>query len=74
MDAQVKGSKIAGPDSEFVELRWLTCTQARAENTPHITKVIVEEIEMRLKAGFPDSIPASFFYFKNGQFHREELA
>jgi 8-oxo-dGTP pyrophosphatase MutT (NUDIX family) len=72
--AKLERPGIAGPDSEFVELRWMTCTEARAENTPSITKVIVEEIELRLKAGFPDSIPASFFFFKNGQFHREELA
>ncbi len=71
--ARIEHPGAAGPDSEFVELRWMTCAEARAENTPNITKVIVEEIEMRLKAGFSDSIPASFFYFKSGQFHREEL-
>jgi 8-oxo-dGTP pyrophosphatase MutT (NUDIX family) len=64
---------VAGPDGEFVELKWLTCAEARAANTPSITKVMVEEIEMRLKAGFPASVPASFFYFRNGRFHRDEL-
>jgi 8-oxo-dGTP pyrophosphatase MutT (NUDIX family) len=65
---------IAGPDGEFVELGWLTCAEARAADTPSITKVIVEEVEMRLKAGFPERLPASFFFFRNGRFHREELA
>lgn len=73
-DAKVERPDVAGPDSEFVELKWLTCAEARAENIPAITKVIVEEVEMRLKAGLPESVPASFFYFKHGQFHREELA
>ena len=73
-DAKIERDGVAGPDSEFVELKWLTCAEARASNTPAITKVSVEEVEMRLKAGFPSSVPASFFYFKNGQFHRDELA
>lgn len=71
--ASIERPGAAGPDSEFVELRWMTCAEARAGDTPNITKVIVEEIELRLKAGFSDSIPASFFYFKNGRFRREEL-
>ncbi len=73
-DAKIERGGVAGPDSEFVELKWLTCAEARSTNTPAITKVIVEEVEMRLKAGFPESVPASFFYFRNGQFHRGELA
>jgi 8-oxo-dGTP pyrophosphatase MutT (NUDIX family) len=72
--ARIERPGAAGPDSEFVELRWMTCAEARAGNTPSITKAIIEEIELRLKAGFSDSIPASFFYFKNGRFHRDELA
>jgi 8-oxo-dGTP pyrophosphatase MutT (NUDIX family) len=73
-DAKIERDGIAGPDSEFVELKWLTCAEARAGNTPIITKVIIEEIEMRLKTGFAETIPASFFHFKHGQFHRDELA
>ena len=72
-NAIVQRTDIAGPDSEFVELKWLTCAEALKENTPAITKVIVEEVEMRMKAGFPESLPASFFYSKHGQFHRDEL-
>jgi 8-oxo-dGTP pyrophosphatase MutT (NUDIX family) len=65
---------IAGPDSEFVELKWLTIAEARAEKLPAITKVILEELENRLRAGFPKEQPAPFFYSKNGKFHRDELA
>jgi 8-oxo-dGTP pyrophosphatase MutT (NUDIX family) len=72
-NAIVQRTDIAGPDSEFVELKWLTCAEALKANTPAITKVIIEEVEMRLKAGFPESLPASFFYSKHGQFRRDEL-
>ena len=64
---------IAGPDAEFVELKWLTLPEARKEKIPLITKVILEEIETRLKAGFPKEMPVPFFYSKNGKFHRDEL-
>jgi len=65
---------IAGPDAEFVELKWLTIVDARKEKLPAITKVILEELENRLRAGFPNEQPAPFFYSKNGKFHRDELA
>jgi 8-oxo-dGTP pyrophosphatase MutT (NUDIX family) len=65
---------MAGPDSEFVELKWLTIPDARKEKIPAITKVILEELENRLKAGFREDLSTPFFYSKNGKFHRDELA
>jgi 8-oxo-dGTP pyrophosphatase MutT (NUDIX family) len=64
----------ASPDSEFVELKWLTIAEARQEKLPAITKVILEELENRLKAGFKKEASIPFFYSKNGKFHRDELA
>ena len=64
---------IAGPDSEFVELKWLTIEDARKEKLPAITKVILEELENRLKAGFPKDYSVPFFYSKNGKFQRDEI-
>jgi 8-oxo-dGTP pyrophosphatase MutT (NUDIX family) len=64
---------VAGPDSEFVELRWLTISAARKVELPAITKVILEELENRLKAGFSPDLSTPFFYSKNGKFHRDEL-
>ncbi|HLL27318.1 MAG TPA: NUDIX hydrolase [Xanthobacteraceae bacterium] len=64
---------VAGPQSEFVEIKWLTIPEARKEKLPAITKVILEEIENRLKAGFPPDLPTPFFYSKNGKFHRDEI-
>jgi len=73
-EAVVELPNIAGPDAEFVELKWLTLTEALNEKLPAITKVILEEIERRLKAGFPKEMPAPFFYTRNGKLHRDELA
>jgi hypothetical protein len=64
----------AGPDSEFVELKWLALADARKEKIPAITKVILEELENRLQAGFSKEASIPFFYSKNGKFHRDELA
>ena len=65
---------IAGPNSEFVELKWLALADARKEKIPAITKVILEELENRLQAGFSKEASIPFFYSKNGKFHRDELA
>jgi 8-oxo-dGTP pyrophosphatase MutT (NUDIX family) len=65
---------VAGPESEFVELKWLALADARNEKLPAITKVILEELENRLKAGFPKEATVPFFYSRNGKFHRGELA
>ena len=65
---------VAGPDAEFVELKWLTPADARKEKLPAITKVILEEVEKRLAASFGESLSAPFFYTRNGKFYRDELA
>jgi 8-oxo-dGTP pyrophosphatase MutT (NUDIX family) len=65
---------VAGPAAEFVELKWLTIAEARKEALPAITKVILEELEKRLAAGFDPDLPTPFFYSKHGKFHRDELA
>jgi len=69
--AEVPG--VVGPDAEFVELRWLTFDEARAENLPLITKVILGEIERRLRADSLSRPPVPFFHFRNGRPNREEI-
>ncbi len=72
-EAATELPNVAGPDAEFVELKWLTIADARREKLPAITKVILEEIETRLKAGFHKEMPVPFFYTKHGKFQRDEL-
>ena len=64
---------VIGPDVEFVELRWLALAEARKERLPAITKVILEELENRITAGFPKDVPIPFFYSRNGKFFRNTL-
>ncbi len=63
---------MVGPDSELVSLDWLSFGDALEADLPNITKVVVREIEDRLKTG-QTGRPASFFFFKNGTFWRKEL-
>lgn len=64
---------VVGPDSELVELTWVTIPKARALDLPPITEVLLGELEARIAAGFGHELPVPFFYQKRGRFVREEL-
>jgi 8-oxo-dGTP pyrophosphatase MutT (NUDIX family) len=64
---------VVGPDSELVELTWVTIHKARALDLPPITAVILSELEARIAAGFGPHLPIPFFHQKRGRFVREEL-
>ena len=64
---------VVGPDSELVELTWVTVEKARALDPPPITAVLLTELEARIAAGFGHQLPVPFFYQKRGRFVREEL-
>ena len=64
---------VVGPDSELVELTWVTIDKARALDLPPITGVILSELEARIAAGFGPQLPVPLFYQKRGRFVREEL-
>jgi 8-oxo-dGTP pyrophosphatase MutT (NUDIX family) len=64
----------AGPESEFVELKWLTFGEAERENLPTVTKVVLAEIAARHLADGTHDAPVPFYYWKAGRFHREEIA
>lgn len=72
-DVAVELPGRVGPDAELIELRWLTFEEARAENLPNITKVVLGEIERRLKSDSFSRLPVPFYYFRNGRPHREEI-
>jgi len=69
--AQVEG--VTGPDSELIEVAWVTLADAQKLDLPTITQVILEELEQRLKAGFAHELPIPFYYERRGRFMREEL-
>ncbi|WP_439500086.1 NUDIX hydrolase [Bosea sp. (in: a-proteobacteria)] len=64
---------VTGPDSELIELVWVSFEEARQLDLPTITKVIIQEVEARLDAGFGPHLPVPYFWEKNLRFVREEL-
>ena len=69
--ARVEG--VVGPDSELIDLVWVDFDEARELDLPTITKVIIEEVEARIAAGFGAHLPVPFYWEKNLRFVREEL-
>jgi 8-oxo-dGTP pyrophosphatase MutT (NUDIX family) len=65
---------VAGPESEFVELKWLTFAQAEKEFLPTVTEVVLAEVAARFAAGAGSHAPVPFYYWKAGRFRREEIA
>jgi 8-oxo-dGTP pyrophosphatase MutT (NUDIX family) len=64
---------VMGPDSELSELEWVTLSKARDLELPHITRLILEELEARIAAGFLHELPVPFFHQKYGRQVRETL-
>ncbi|WP_029355155.1 NUDIX domain-containing protein [Bosea sp. 117] len=64
---------VVGPDSELVELRWLTFEEARGVDLPGITRAILGEIEGRLAAGASPRLPVPFYFERSGKRYRELL-
>jgi 8-oxo-dGTP pyrophosphatase MutT (NUDIX family) len=52
---------MVGPDSELVELVWLTIAQAREIDIPPITRVVLSELERRIGGGFDHDPPVPFY-------------
>lgn len=64
---------VTGPDSELIELVWVSFEEAGALDLPTITQVILKEVEARIEAGFGPHLPVPYFWEKNLRFVREEL-
>ena len=64
---------IIGPDAELVELVWLPITDAQHLDMPTITRVVLEELQARIAAGFDAALPVPFYRMLNRKFRREVL-
>jgi len=64
---------VVGPDSEFVELDWLTFAEAKKAEIPNITRAIIEDVETRFARGNPVWMPVPFYFMRRGHFQRETL-
>jgi 8-oxo-dGTP pyrophosphatase MutT (NUDIX family) len=64
---------VVGPDTELVELRWMTIPETAEHDLPAITRTILQELQARIDAGFSPRLPVPFYYERNLAFQREEL-
>ena len=64
---------VVGPDSELVELVWLTIDDAKDQDLPTITQVALDELEARVAKGFGHDLPSPFYRMLNKRFVRAEL-
>ncbi|CAH1671344.1 NUDIX hydrolase [Chelatococcus asaccharovorans] len=64
---------FVGPDAEFVEVTWVTFAEAEKLALPEITRIILNELALRLKAGLPHAAPVPMFYQSRGKRLRDEL-
>jgi 8-oxo-dGTP pyrophosphatase MutT (NUDIX family) len=64
---------VVGPDTELVELVWVPLKEAQELDLPHVTRVVLKELEGRLAAGMPHDLPTPFYYERQRKWFREEL-
>ncbi len=64
---------FVGPDSELVELTWVTLPEAKVLDLPVITLSILEELEDRVSKGFAPELPVPFYHERHRKFVRELL-
>ena len=64
---------VVGPDSELVELTWVSIEEATHLDMPTITGVVLEELLVRVQAGMGHDMPVPFYFMIDQQFFRELL-
>lgn len=63
---------VVSADSELTELVWIGLSETADMPLPAITRVILADLELALKAGFPGkAMPVPFYFERRGQFQRE---
>lgn len=75
-DAEAIAHRLDGvisPDAELVELVWLPITDAQVLDMPAITRVILEELQARIAAGYAPELPVPFYRMLHRRFRREIL-
>jgi 8-oxo-dGTP pyrophosphatase MutT (NUDIX family) len=67
---QIEG--VVGPDSELVELAWLSLAETAALPLPAITRVVLADLDAALRQGPIEAPrPVPFYFEKNRVFRRE---
>jgi 8-oxo-dGTP pyrophosphatase MutT (NUDIX family) len=64
---------IVGPDSELIELAWVSIAEAKKLELPAITNTVLDELQHRIDQGFAPELPVPFYYERRRKFMRELL-
>ena len=64
---------VTGPDAELIELVWMPLEEAAQLDLPAVTRVMLEELDVRIVAGFRQELPVPFYRMPRGRFLRDIL-
>jgi 8-oxo-dGTP pyrophosphatase MutT (NUDIX family) len=64
---------IVGPESELIELAWVSIAEAKKLELPAITNTVLDELQHRIDKGFAPELPVPFYYEVRKRFMRELL-
>jgi 8-oxo-dGTP pyrophosphatase MutT (NUDIX family) len=64
---------VIGPEAELIELIWLPITDAQKLDMPTITRVVLEELQARIAAGYGPELPVPLYRMPHRKFVREVL-
>jgi 8-oxo-dGTP pyrophosphatase MutT (NUDIX family) len=64
---------VTSPDAELIELVWMPLEEAAQLDLPAVTRVMLEELDLRIAAGFRQELPVPFYRMPRGRFLREIL-
>jgi 8-oxo-dGTP pyrophosphatase MutT (NUDIX family) len=61
------GEHLPQGSGELLEIHWVTLAEARQLELPHITRIVLAEVERRLADGHGVHEPGPFIYFRHGK-------
>ncbi len=73
--AETITSRTAIVDGEFIAIEWFTLSEARNQDLPSITRIILDELDARIEAGTvcDPHAPVPFYFMRGACFHRKVL-
>ena len=71
--SRTRSPGIVGPDSELIELAWVSIAEAKKLELPAITTIVLDELQNRIDEGFAPELPVPFYFEVRKKFMRELL-
>ena len=66
-------AEVITETSELVELAWVDFAEARALDLPRITGIVLDDLELQVKAGFAPHLSVPFYFERHGRNQRRLL-